>query len=91
MLKELAPHDLVHEGANAVVPGASSRQNGFDFLPIGKADRRSGGIDRQLLDEVAGDRRLVLEQQLLELPNIGKWPAIEQLCRSDRPRARNET
>ena len=48
------------------------------------ADRRNRtgapvAIDHQLLREIARDRRLVLQQQLLEFPDVGERAAIGQL------------
>ena len=48
------------------------------FRAVAEADRSAGGVDDELLHEVAGNLALVGEQQALQFTDVGEMAAIGQ-------------
>ena len=77
------------EGPDAVPARGGAVEDRFDLRPVAEPDRRAGGVDDQLADEVAGDLPLVLQQQPLQLADVAELPAVGQVAgRVDRPAPR---
>lgn len=59
--KQRALHELFDQCSNAVAIGFTSVQNRLDGGAVGELDGGSGCVDCELLDEVLGELRFVLE------------------------------
>ena len=60
-----ALHDRVQDGSQAVVFRRwVSAQDLLDHLAVGELDVRAGGVDQQLVGEVAGDLVAIFQQDL---------------------------
>ena len=75
-LQQRALNDLMDERANAVLRRAAGFEDIVYIVAIGKANGSSGGVHDKLLGEVTGDDFLVLQQELLELEDVGEGIAL---------------
>src|ERR1019366_4028212 len=78
--KQFALHKLVDEAADAVIAGTGTFEDSLYSSPIGEADWCAGGIDRQLLGQVAGELLFVGEQELFELADVAELPAVGEFA-----------
>ena len=62
--------------ANAVLRRAARFEDIVYIVAIGKANGSSGGVHDKLLGEVTGDDFLILQQELLELEDVGEGIAL---------------
>ena len=53
----------------------------FDFRTIRKPHRSAGGVERKMMDEIAGEETGFVSQDRLQLPDITKLGAIEEFPR----------
>jgi hypothetical protein len=60
-LEQITLHNFMDERPQAVLTGLRPPQNFFDLIAVGEAHRRPRRINRQLFDEIARDRRVVLQ------------------------------
>src|SRR5687767_14806249 len=79
-LEQLALDQLFDERAYAEIPRLGPREDRLDLGAVREADRRAGGEHRQLLHEVSSQGRLVLQEQLLELPHVFERSSVGQLA-----------
>lgn len=76
-LEEGVLHDGVDEIAHAVAGGASGGEDVVEGATVREADGCAGGIDEQLLGEIAGDGGLFAgEQELLEVADVLEGGAV---------------
>src|ERR1043166_5301423 len=71
----------MHEAAHAVTAGLRLPQDFFDLRAIAESHGRTGRIHHELPREIAGDRRLVREQQSFEFANAVVRAAVGKFSR----------
>src|SRR5437762_828854 len=79
--EKLAPHDRVDEAMHAVAAGLRLPQDLLDLRAIAESHRRARRIYHELFGKVAGNRRLVREQQLFEFADSVERPAVRKFSR----------
>src|SRR5688500_17352218 len=67
------------EAAHTVIARARLLQNLFDGRAIAETNRGASRVNCEVSREIPRDLGVVLQDQLLELANIGEGPAIRQL------------
>jgi len=67
---------FVDQTTHSIVTRPGTREDPFDRLAVGKTNRRTGPINRELPHQIACDLFLVSEQQLLEFTDIAEFPAV---------------
>ena len=79
-VEQIALHDRVHQVANAVSFFSCRLDNPVQGCAVGEADGRTGGVNHELLREIAGQRRLTIEEQLLEFTDVAETASVRQFA-----------
>src|SRR5476651_1526496 len=53
--EQIALHEFLNETSHAVVAGGTSRHDALDFCAIAETHACAGGVDRQIVGEIARD------------------------------------
>src|SRR6185437_12261893 len=77
-LKNLALHDLMNQGSEAVILAADVADDRLNLGPVGRRGGCARGVAEQLFGQGAGQLVLVGEQQLLVLVDVLKPSAVRQ-------------
>ena len=72
-------HQFMQQIARPVIIVAAAIQNVFDLAAICKPHRSSRGINRQLVQQIPSKLTRICRQQGLQLVNVVKAAAIQQL------------
>ena len=78
--KDAALDEGVEEVADGVVVFGAGVEEGFDFGAVGEADGGAGGVDGELMEEVAGELARVGGDEDFEVVDVVKGAAVEEFA-----------
>src|SRR4051794_36732047 len=81
LLKERALHQFVQKRADAAAFLLRFGDDLRDREPVAERDVAAGGVDRELLREVAQEERLLRREQLLVIRDAGELAAVDHVAR----------